>query len=66
MTINRALHSKVDVDRLYISKNSGSRGMVSVEESVRIEECSLSDYIKRTDTNGEPLFGSFVKDKDTA
>lgn len=63
MTMNRALHPKADVDRLYVSRDQGGRGMVSIEECVRIEECSLSDYIKRTGTNDDSVLDNFVKDK---
>lgn len=66
MTMNRALHPKSDVDRLYISRNEGGRGMVSIEECVRIEECSLSDYIKRKNMNEDSALDSFVKDKSAA
>jgi len=31
MTINRALHPRADVDRLYVSRREGGRGMVSIE-----------------------------------
>ena len=63
MTMNRALHPRADVDRLYVSRNKGGRGMVSIEECVRIEECSLSDYVKRTTLNEDSVLKSFVKEK---
>lgn len=63
MTINRALHPRADVDRLYVSRREGGRGMVSIEECVRIEECSMSDYIKRTCTDGDTTLNTFLKDK---
>jgi len=53
MTINRALHPRADVDRLYVSRREGGREVVSIEECVRIEECSVSDNIKRTGTDGD-------------
>ena len=62
MTMNRALHPKADVDRLYISRDEGGRGMVSIEECVRLEECSLSDYIKRRRMNEDSVLDSFVKE----
>ena len=43
MIMNGALHPRADVDRLYIAREEGCKGMVLVEEVVRIEECSLSD-----------------------
>ena len=63
MTMNRALHPKADVDRLYVSRNEGGRGMMSIEECVRIEECSLSDYVKKIETNDDSVLDSFIKDK---
>ena len=66
MTINRALHPKADVDRLYVSRDEGGRGMVSIEECVRIEECSLSDYIKRIEGNEDSVLDSFIKDQTAA
>ena len=46
MTINRALHPRANVARLYLPRNEGGRGMKSVEETIRTEEHGLSDYIK--------------------
>jgi hypothetical protein len=63
MTMNRALHPKADVDRLYVRRNEGGRGMVSIEECVRIEECSLSDYVKRTTGNEESVLEGFLKER---
>ena len=63
MTMNGALHPRADVDRLYIPRDEGGRGMMSVEEVVRIEECSLSDYLKQAEVNWENVLDVFVKDK---
>ena len=63
MTMNGALHPRADVDRLYIPRDEGGRGMMSVEEVVRIEECSLSDYLKQAEVNRERVLDVFVKDK---
>ena len=63
MTINRALNPKADVDRLYVSRDEGVRGMVSIEECVRIEECSLSDYIKRIEGNEDSVWIVVSKSK---
>lgn len=60
MAINHAFHPKADVGKLYINRNAGGRGMVSVEESMRIKECGLSTYTKRTDVNEDSVF---VKNK---
>lgn len=38
-------HQKADVDRLYIPRFDGGKGMSSIEESVKLEECKLF-YLK--------------------
>ena len=35
------LHPKIDVDRLYVGRREGGRGLVSCENTVRSEENSL-------------------------
>ena len=37
--------------------------MKSVEEVVRMEECSLSDYLKRADLNDRGVLDVFIRDK---
>ena len=66
MTMNHALQPKANVDRLYVSKNHEGREMMSIEECVRIEECSLSGYVKRTDKNKYRVLDSFVKENTAA
>jgi hypothetical protein len=64
MTMNRALHPKADVDRLYLARGEGGRGMMSIEEVVRLEECSLSDYAKqREGPRGDKVLEVFRKEK---
>ena len=46
LTMNNGLHPRADVDRLYLPRREGGKGMMSIEEIVRLEECSLSDYVK--------------------
>ena len=41
LTMNGAFHSKRDVDRLYVSREDGGRGLISCERCVRGEENSL-------------------------
>ena len=45
MTMYGALHPKSNVDRLYIKRKEGGRGLMSVEGCVRGEENSLGFYI---------------------
>ena len=47
LTINRALHPQADVDRLYLKRSEGGRGMIGVEDCVTIETNSLMSYIKQ-------------------
>ena len=44
MTMHKALHFRDDVDRLYVSRKEGGRGLASIEDSVdtsihRLENC---------------------------
>ena len=45
MTMYGALHPKSNIDRLYITRKEGGRGLMSVEGCVRGEENSLGFYI---------------------
>ena len=48
MTMHRALHPKVDVDRLYLSKKEGGRGLASIEDSDDALIQRLEDYIEKS------------------
>jgi len=45
-TINCALHPRVNVGRLYVSRGKSGKGMALIEECATIKECSVSDYIR--------------------
>ena len=45
MTIYAGLHPKSDVDRLYVKRKEGGRGLISVEQCIREEENSLGFYV---------------------
>ena len=49
MTMNGALHPKSDVDRLYVPRKKGGRGLVGCEECVRTEENNLGWYIQNSE-----------------
>ena len=49
MTIYGAFHPKSDVDRLYIKRKEGGRGLMSVECCVREEENSLGSYVANSE-----------------
>jgi len=40
-----AFHKKSSVDRLYMKRKDGGRGLISVRECVRAEEASLQEYV---------------------
>ena len=48
MTMQKALHPKYDVDRLYVPRKEGGRGLVSIEDSVQTSIQRLEDYIENT------------------
>ena len=49
MTMYGALHPNSDVDRLYIKRKEGGRGLISVEMCVSDEENSLGFYVANSD-----------------
>ena len=44
MTMHKALHPRDDVDRLYVSRKEGGRGLASIEDSVDASIHRLEDY----------------------
>ena len=64
MRINGAHHPQGDVDRLYVSRQLGGRGLHSIEEVVKREENALTTYVVRSrDPELIALKDYFVKDK---
>ena len=68
------LHKKGDVDRLYIKRAEGGRGLISVEDCVLIEKNCLYEYIRNSqepmlkEIQGEGVVDigaekNFIKDK---
>ena len=47
MTMNKALHPRDDVDRLYVSRKEGGRGLASIENSVDASIQQLEDDIQK-------------------
>ena len=45
-TIHRALHPRSDVDRLYIPREDGGRGMASIEDCITSECIAMGQYIQ--------------------
>ena len=58
MTMAGMFHQKGDVDCLYLMRKDGGRGMISVEDCVRMEEKNLARYKMRSK---ERLFGVFTE-----
>ena len=46
LTMYGAFHPKGDIDRLYIKRKEGDRGLISIENCVRSEENNLGLYIR--------------------
>ena len=47
MTMHKALHPRDDVDRLYVLRKEGGRGLASIEDSVDALIQRLKDYIQK-------------------
>ena len=45
-TINREFHPKSDIDRLYVSRKKGGRGLISCKNCIASEENNLGWYVK--------------------
>ena len=44
--MNGIFHKKGNVDRLYLKRKGGGRGLISVKDCVRMEERNLRNYLK--------------------
>ena len=49
MAINRMYHTQRDIDRLYIARVEGGRGLLSIAKCVETEEQSLSLYLDQSE-----------------
>ena len=47
MSMRKALHPRDDVDRLYVSREKGGRGLASIEDSVNASIQRLEDNIEK-------------------
>ena len=61
MTMNKEFHPKSDVDRLYVTRSKGGRGLIGCKSWVVTGENSLGWYVRNHD---EPLLIA-VKDSNT-
>ena len=48
LTIHRAMHPQADVDRLYLKRKNGGRGLISVEDCIEMETRNLKSYIQES------------------
>ena len=48
MTLNRCLHPRSSVARLYMKRKEGGRGLMSVEDCTKTERIGLYDYLKES------------------
>ena len=48
MTMHNALHPKSNVDRRYIPRKEGGRGLQGVEETVNLTNLGLENYVKES------------------
>ena len=48
MMMHGALHSKSDVDRVYLSREMGGRVLISCERCIRMEENNLGWYVRNS------------------
>ena len=49
LTIHNAFHIRGDVDRLYLKRADGGRGMICAEDCVQIEINCLNKYVNESD-----------------
>ena len=47
MTMHKALHPRDDVNRLYVSRKEGGRGLTSIEDTVDASIQRLEDYVEK-------------------
>ena len=52
LTMNGVFHKKGNVDRLYLKRDSGGRGLISVEDCITMERLNLRNYLLKS---SEPL-----------
>ena len=48
MTLYKVLHPCADIDRLYVNRKMGGRGLLSIADVVHLEKHSLSVYVNKS------------------
>ena len=46
LTMYKMHHPKVDIDRLYVKRKEGGRGLVQVETAYKAEIINIAEYLK--------------------
>jgi len=49
LTMSRALHLRADVDRLCMPRSRGGRGLKSVEDVIKEEQCGVYEYLTHSE-----------------
>ena len=49
LNMYQALHPRANVDRLYLPRSEGGKGLLSIEDCVNIEKRSLGQYVKNSE-----------------
>ena len=60
MTIHKTMYPRDDVDRLYVSRKEGGRGLTSIEDNVDTSIQRLEDYIGRLITTTNHYEGRLI------
>ena len=47
----RALHPRADTDRLYMKREKGGRGMISIEDCIEMETHNMKEYLEKSEEN---------------
>ena len=51
LTMYRALHPQADTDRLYMKREKGGRGMISIEDCIEMETHNMKEYLEKSEEN---------------
>ena len=60
MSANRALHPQSDVDRLYLPRKIGGRGLIQIKQTVEEEKRALEEYVS---SSNEAALKKVAKEK---
>jgi len=61
LTTHGVPHPRADFSHLYLSRKEGGRGLINVEDCVKLQELSLVDYLWQKE--GETTKGCTEKEK---